>query len=66
MVFNLNVYLVFQWGIYFLTIMGGGVNLIMRTIFKKNSRRTNNNDKQITSVNPEKLEEKDDFLVLCM
>ena len=28
---------------------------------QKNSRSTNNKDKQITSVNPEKLEEKDEF-----
>ena len=28
---------------------------------QKNSRRTNNKDKQITSVNPEKHEEKDEF-----
>ena len=28
---------------------------------QKNSRRTNRKDKQITSVNPEKHEEKDEF-----
>ena len=32
-----------------------------RTIFQKNSRRTSNKDKQITFVNPEKLDEKDEF-----
>ena len=28
---------------------------------QKNSKRTNNKDKQITSVNPEKSDEKDEF-----
>ena len=28
---------------------------------QKDSRRTNNKDKQITSINPEKFEEKDEF-----
>ena len=28
---------------------------------QKNSKRTNNKDKQITSVNPEKLDEKYEF-----
>ena len=30
---------------------------------QKNSKRTNNKDKQITSVNPEKPDEKDEFKV---
>ena len=31
---------------------------------QKNSKRTNNKDKQITSVNPEKPDEKDEFKLL--
>ena len=59
--------LILRWDIFIwpnfdiaklIIIMAGSIR---HTIFKKNSRRANKKDKQITSVNPEKPDEKDEF-----